>query len=201
MEDGSTTLESNGRDGDWYAGHDATVTGTQFPGATFMMSDLLAADPRHSTSTRAAMTNGMGFNDWGENLGVNMHLVAGNGKHPIYDASAYCGLHFFAKVGATITNDKVLVRVIDQNSHPDGGVCGGGGKPCYQYFQKQLTLAPGVWQEQTIKFSELTCTGWPTALVTNAIFSIEFGLPASAKFELWIDDISFLKKPPGGCPK
>jgi len=202
MENGDTVIDAtDSRGGDWYAGHDATATGTQFPGTPFVMSNLLAGDPRFASSKHAAMTNGMGFTDWGENLGFNLKLVNQvTGKHPIYDATAYCGVHFFAKVGAGATT-KPLLRVIDKNSHPDGGICGGGGMPCYQYFQKQLTFST-AWQEQSVLFSELTCSGWPPKLELGAIFSVEFGLPSSSQFELWVDDVSFLKKPASGvCPK
>jgi hypothetical protein len=199
MENKDTVIDStNGRGGDWYAAHDNTVAGTQTP-SPFVMTALPAADSRYAVSKYASMTSGMGFTDWGENLGFNLRLLNGT-THPTYNASAYCGVHFFGKVAAGVST-KVLLRVIDKNSHPDGGVCGLGGMPCYQYFQKQLTFTT-AWAEQSVLFSDLTCSGWPPSLVLSEIFSVEFGLTANSKFEFWVDDISFLKKPANGvCPK
>jgi len=199
MENGDSVIDStNGRGGDWYAAHDLTPTGTQVP-SPFQVTALAVSDSRYAVSHFAAMTSGMGFTDWGENLGFNLRLLNGP-KHPSYNATAYCGVHFFAKTGAGASN-KALLRVIDKNSHPDGGVCGGGGMPCYQYFQKQLTFS-AAWQEYSVLFSDLTCAGWPPSLVLSDVFSVEFGLTANSKFEIWVDDVSFLKKPVSGvCPK
>lgn len=208
MEDDDASIDDgsgNGRTGDWYAGHDTTATGTQFPGAVFQMSSLPTTDSRYDKSKHAAMTNGMGFTTWGSNLGVNMKLVdAGTGKHPTYDASAYCGLHFYARVGAAAgTTTKAFLRVIDKNALPEGGTCsvsGGTTMPCYQYFQKVYTFG-SEWQEVSVLFSDLMDEGWPTKLLVNAIFAIEFGIPQNTKFELWVDDLAFLKKPASGtCP-
>jgi hypothetical protein len=204
METGTTIDQSNGRNGDFYAGHDLTA-GTQFPGAPFVMSALPTTDPRYSSSDKmAAMTNGMGFTDWGENIGFNLNLVNGTtGKHPLYDASAYCGFHFFAKVGASPASTRVLFRVTEKYSLPDGGTCGLGGQPpCYHYFQKQFDFTP-AWQEKSVLFTDLTCLDCQkTALDPKVLFGVEFGLPPNAKFEFWFDDMSFLKKPISGmCPE
>jgi hypothetical protein len=202
MEDGDAAINygAGNRDGDWYVGHDATATGTQFPGVAFAMSPLDQTDSRYAVSKLAAMTKGTGFTDWGENLGFNMMLVdTGSGKHPPYDASAYCGLHFFGKIAAGTTSE-VIVRVPDKNSHPDGGVCGAAQKPCYLHYQ-QLAAFGSAWTEYAVLFTDLTRTGWPAAFDVTAIYGVEFGLLPNTKFELWIDDISFLNKPRGGvCP-
>jgi hypothetical protein len=203
MEDHDGAIDHTGtRNGDWYAGHDATATGVQTPGSTFTMTALPTTDSRYSATDQwAAMTKGMGFNDWGEDLGFNMMLVpVGEMYHPPYDATPYCGLHFFARVGVGASST-VIVRVPDKNSLPDGGVCSSSGAmPCYAYFQKVYSFNT-TWTEYNVLFSDLRSTGWPTALAQNAIFSVEFGLASKSVFELWIDDISFLKKPVGGvCP-
>jgi hypothetical protein len=203
MEDHDGAIDNTGsRNGDWYAGHDATATGVQTPGSTFTMTALPTTDSRYNAATDkwAAMTKGMGFNDWGEDLGFNMMLVpVGEMYHPPYDATPYCGVHFFGRVGVGASST-VIVRVPDKNSLPDGGVCGGGGMPCYAYFQKVYSFNT-TWTEYNVLFSELRSTGWPTSLTQNAIFSVEFGLANKSVFELWIDDVSFLKKPAGGvCP-
>jgi hypothetical protein len=203
MEDHDGAIDNTGsRNGDWYAGHDATATGMQTPGSTFTMSALPTSDSRYNASTDkwAAMTKGMGFNDWGEDMGFNMMLVpVGEMYHPPYDATPYCGVHFFARVGVGASST-VIFRVPDKNSLPDGGICGVGGMPCYAYFQKVYSFNT-TWTEYNVLFSDLRSTGWPTALAQNAIFSVEFGLASKSVFELWIDDVSFLKKPAGGaCP-
>jgi hypothetical protein len=202
MEDHDGAIDNTAsRNGDWYAGHDATASGVQTPGSTFTMTALPTTDARYSATDKwASMTKGMGFNDWGEDLGFNMMLVpVGDTKHPPYDATPYCGVHFFGRVGAGASTT-VIVRVPDKNSLPDGGICGVGGMPCYAYFQKVFSFNT-TWTEYNVLFTDLKATGWPTALAQNAIFSVEFGLANKSVFELWIDDVSFLKKPVGGvCP-
>jgi hypothetical protein len=200
-DDDASILFSGARNGDWYAGHDATATGTQFPGLQFEMSTLDKSDSRYAVSKFAAVTRGMGFTDWGEDMGFNMTLVnASLGKHPSYDASAYCGLHFFGRVGAGASSE-VTLRVPDKNSHPDGGVCGSVQMPCYLHYQKQYSFAV-AWKEYSVLFTDLTRSGWPVSFDINAIYGVEFGLSPSTKFELWVDDISFLNKPAGDvCPK
>ncbi len=203
MEDNNGAIEAP-RNGDWYVGHDDTATGTQTPGATFVMTALPTTDTRYNASTDkyAAMTKGVGFNVWGEDMGFNIMLVDPTTKmHPQYDASAYCGVHFYGRVGAG-ANNTVIVRVPDKYSLPDGGQCTvtTSDKPCYEYFQKVYSFNT-TWTEYNVLFSQLKGTGWPTALDLNAIYSIEFGLAAASTFELWIDDVSFLKKPASGvCP-
>ncbi len=200
MESSTTLDPTNGRNGDFYVGHDLTA-GTQFPGSPFVMSALPTSDARYSASDKmAAMTSGMGFTDWGENIGFNFNLVSGN-KRPVYNASAYCGLHFFVKVGASPAATRAIVRFTDKYSLPDGGVCGVGGSPCYHYFQKQFDFTP-TWQEKSVLFTDFTCLDCQKpALDPSVLYGVEFGLPANGKFELWFDDISFLKKDAGGCPK
>ncbi|HEY4103630.1 MAG TPA: hypothetical protein VGM44_07050 [Polyangiaceae bacterium] len=199
-DDALISYDATGRNGDWYVGHDATATGTQFPGATYLMSALDTTDSRYAVSKYAAHTYGIGFTDWGENMGFNLKLVDQTlGKHPPYDASAYCGLHFFGKIGAG-ASAAVIFRVPDKNSHPDGGVCGAADKPCYLYYQKQYSFSSS-WTEYSVLFSALTRSGWPATFAQDAIFGVEFGLLPNSKFELWVDDISFLKKPASGvCP-
>jgi len=205
MEDDDAVINyEDGRNGDWYVGHDATASGTQFPGTAFMMSALDTTDSRYAVSKFAAMTKGMGFTDWGENMGFNIKLVNQTlGKHPPYDASAYCGLHFYGRVGPGVSSE-VIFRVPDKNSHPDGGVCStqpGAAKPCYIPYQKLITFTTD-WKEYSILFTDLTRSGWgPVPFEVSAIYGVEFGLLPSTKFELWIDDISFFVKPASGaCP-
>lgn len=203
MEDDDAVINyDDGRDGDWYVGHDATAGGTQFPGINYMMSPLDSGDSRYSASDKyAAMTKGQGFTDWGENMGFNIELVDQSlGKHPSYDASKYCGIHFYGRVGSGASSE-VIFRVPDKNSHPDGGVCGAADKPCYIPYQKQLAFTTS-WKEYSILFTDLTRSGWgPVTFQVNAIYGVEFGLLPNTKFELWVDDISFFVKPSSGvCP-
>ncbi len=96
----------------------------------------------------------------------------------------------------------MIVRFTDKYSLPDGGTCGLGGQPpCYHYFQKQFDFTP-VWQEKSMLFTDFTCLDCQKpALDPALLYGVEFGLPPSSKFELWFDDISFLKKPASGtCP-
>jgi hypothetical protein len=216
MEDGNTIVAVMGnRNGRWVTDNDETAGATtdppktNFPG---LISDLAGPDARVG-STRAVRLRAEGFEsgEWGAYVAVHFRFP----DSTLYDASSYCGLHFFAKTSADSAG-QVEIRMPDQYTIPAGGFCtdpvaagGAGGGPglCYDHHKAVLSPTP-EWQEFTVYFSEMMQGNWPTyeqspldGLDLSAVTSIEFFMVKPAIYELWIDDLSFVNKPPGGaCP-
>jgi hypothetical protein len=181
-----------GRNGAWFLVHDDTA-GKVGP------ASALALNPARGTSHFAANVSGAGFTGWGAQLGVALRSpVAG------YDATAYCGVRFFAKgSGAGWT-----LQISDRQSSPQGGVCVDGSydvsKQCYDYLGKAFTPT-GEWQMVELRFAELGLvhgfTGKNRKLDSAALYDILFNFEdaAGGPFELLVDDLSFTEKTPSGC--
>ncbi len=107
-----------------------------------------------------------------------------------YDASAYSGLTFYARVGAN-TQTEVRLNVTTLQTLPQGGIC----KMCYDSFGKTLSLGT-EWKQIALTFAELSQRGFgdPVASFDTAhVYTIDFGLLGPLPFDLWIDDIAFYK--------
>jgi hypothetical protein len=219
MEDGNTiVLPNGGRTGRWVTDNDGTGTTTppktNFPG---LVSELATEDARdgstHSVHLRAEGFT-MAADSWGAFVGV--HFKSPDSTP--YDASAYCGIHFWAKRGADVNAlyDQIEIRIPDMNTVPAGGNCvdpaaasGAGGGPgfCYDHHAKIL-YPTDEWEEYTVLFSEMHQGNWPGyeqspdgELDLAAVTSVEFYLNRPMVYDLWVDDLSFINKPEGGdCP-
>lgn len=194
MEDGNATvLSSHGRTGRWNVYNDGTA-GTQEPAENFSDMEDVSSDPPHDESLYAAYTAGNGFTDWGAVLNVTMKS---GGAYVAYDASAYSGLGFYAKVGTGITPRSVKIRLVTADTaNPDGGVCkeppvGPGEIACYDHFALDVVLTAS-WKYYEISFDDFARgdSSTPLALDLSKLFSIEF-LSEQDTFELWIDDLAF----------
>jgi hypothetical protein len=192
-DDQQIDLSADGRNGYWYVGADATPAGvTDPPSAKFKMAALAAGD----RSTYAAHLKATGFTDWGSVIGFN--LVEQSGVKP-YDASAYCGVQFWAKAATAFT---VRFRLPDGDTHQAGGVCMTSGAPnqlCYDHFGAFVQVTP-AWKSFSVKFSAVAQigTGYHPAdgkLKANQLYAIEWALPGQtgSTYELWIDDVAFMK--------
>jgi hypothetical protein len=80
--------------------------------------------------------------------------------------------------------------------------CTGGGNLatgglCYDHFGVDLQPLTTTWSERTVTFAQLNQVGWGENKVTDLdaanVFAIQFNW-LSAAMDLWIDDISFVKK-------
>jgi hypothetical protein len=194
MEDGDAQVElAGGRNGYWYVGSDGTVGATTDPMGAFAMSGLTKGD--HGDSMWAAHLKAVNFTGWGSVMGFNVVEQAGTVK--AYDASAYCGIQFWAKAAATTT---VRFRLPDGDTHQSGGVCTGtGNQACYDHFGAFAQLTT-TWKAFPVKFSELTQlgTGYHPAdgkLKADKLYAVEWALPGGAAktYEIWIDDVEFIK--------
>ena len=195
MEDmDGSILAKAGRIGAWYTYNDATATGMQKP--TVMTPFTMTAGGRDGAGY-AANTVGGGFTVWGAGTGFNLHDPGdgnnGSAKTP-YDASAYTGIVFWAKAGASSTTS-LRVNVSDKNTDPAGGICAPADK-CNDHFGKDINLTAN-WAMYTMKFDDLLQLGWGqsfAALDVAHLYAVQFQVGKATTFDVWLDDVAFLTK-------
>jgi hypothetical protein len=191
MEHGDgSIIACTGRIGYWYTYNDATAGGTQTPAAGGPFTPTAIPGGR-GTSMHAAHTSGSGFTTWGAGMAFDLNNAGGAGAvKGVYDASAYTGLTFWAKIDSG--SGAVRLNVADKDTDPSGGVCSPAAK-CNDHYGSNLTLTT-TWTEYTIAFSSLTQQGWgEVAPGFNAkqLMAIQFQSGPGVSFDVWIDDISF----------
>jgi hypothetical protein len=194
----------DGRQGFWSVANDGTKGGVQTPSPTVVMSMIPGGG--RGTSLNAFHTTAMGFTTSGALVGVDLNRKGS--VRSTYDASPYSAVHFWMRV-ETGSPTAVHFAILDKHTDPGGAWCcvsatnctGGGtfatGGLCYDHFGKDLPPATTAWVERTVMFTELSQVGWGdnkvTDLDTAHVFNIQFNWLSSA-MDLWIDDISFVKK-------
>ncbi|WP_437964597.1 CIA30 family protein [Sorangium sp. So ce260] len=195
MEDNDNAiLAKGGRVGYWYTFNDGTAGATQDPppdpeGTGETPFTMTALDPARGQSTTAARSWGSGFEGWGIGFGFDLSSV--EGAKAVYDASAYTGITFWAKVGAG-SSTAASVLISDASTDAVGGAC---TDEC-DAWQKQLASISEEWQQFTIPFADLKQGGWGTPAATEQIdaaklYSIQFQVGEAATFDLYIDDLAF----------
>ena len=114
-------------------------------------------------------------------------------KEP-YDASKYEGISFFAKRAPTATQ-KLLVKMPDGNTDPDGAVC----SACFNDYGAPLAIGD-QWQRYVVPFSDLHQEpnwGAPRKprIDSKKLFAIHFEAKTpGADFDFVVDDIAFICK-------
>lgn len=203
LEDGdSFVVDVADRDGGWWTAGDETAGASMVPEQTELTGDLAPPEaiPEPRCGSHSAMrVTGQGFNDWGAVLGVAFKF----GERPNgeigaipYDASAYEGVEFYARIGDTSTAE-VRYQISDSNSEPDGGVCDetrGSEDECYDSFGVGLAQLDTTWRRYKIPFAGLSQRDYgyeADAVVTTAVYQITFNFPAGSVFDFWVDDIKF----------
>jgi hypothetical protein len=139
---------------------------------------------------------GSGFATWGAGMGFNFN-DPGNGEGGsnmmTYDASAYSGLMFWARVGSASTAS-IRLNISDKQTDPAGGICAPMAK-CSDDFGVALTLTTD-WQAYTVKFSDLAQEGWGQAVATGFdaknVYAVHFQVTKGSTFDVWVDDLYFL---------
>ena len=191
------------RDGIWDTGHDPTVGGVQTPAQYMFKGTLLGKDAPYPADKCAAYTKGSGFTSYGAYMNVSMRSYADYAKTPVYDASGYKGLSFLAKAGSTAAK-KMRVRFISADTDPRGGKCKlSTDKPtpsqdqlCYNHYFAVVTLT-AAWQTIQLDFSGDFAQGGdgmtnPTIDLAG-MYGLEFYFDPGTSFEVWIDDLKFVK--------
>jgi hypothetical protein len=191
MEDGDASiLVTGGRNGAWFSIHDDTP-GSLWPpsDSPFVMSPL--PQPRGSSKI-SVRTNGSGFSTWGAAVGVVLKIDAA--KQPVfYDASAYKGITFWAKIGDNSTTS-LRVDFPDKNTFATGGVC--QGMQCNDHFGQSISSLGAAWKQFSIAFSELKQSSFgqqQPALDAAHLAGIQFEFGKDATFYVLIDDLAFYK--------
>lgn len=105
------------------------------------------------------------------------------------DVSAYKGLRFNLRANIEVV---VRLKVPDRNTFGVGGVC----TVCDDHFGRDIAVGTS-WREYVVRFSELKQEGrgvpTPTAFDPKTLYGVEFIVPKNLTFELWIDDVSFVR--------
>ena len=194
MEDNDNAiLADGGRVGYWYTFNDGTTTGTQTPppdleGTGEEPFTMTALEPARAQSTYAARSWGAGFETWGAGFGFDLNSP--DGAKAAYDASAYTGITFWAKLGAG-SGTAASVMISDPGTDPTGGAC---SDKCDKW--KMDLAVTEEWQQFTIPFAALKQGGWGDPAGTDEIdasklYSIQFQVAQAPKFDLYIDDLGF----------
>lgn len=190
MEDkNDAILTAEGRQGYWYTYSDMTGTITPVPNKGFAMEAIM---PPRDASTYAARMVGMGFTSYGAGMGFDLNAM-GTTKTG-YDASGYIGVTFWARIGKG-TSAALRVNISDKDTAPDGKVCNDAKGKCNDHFGADLTLTES-WKQYTLKFSELKQVGYGDVfpkILTNALYGMSFAVGTKVSFDVWIDDLAFIK--------
>jgi hypothetical protein len=197
LEDADGYIPS--RTGDWWTAGDDTVGATIVPPTGSVATPEPIEGKGRCGSKYAMRVTGQGFLDWGALLGISLNLGKGpNGEDTTvaYDASTHQGVAFWARIGDTSTV-QVRFAISDVNSEPDGGACvedGAIGEECFDTFGTRVTALDTRFRHYRIPFANLTQRGFglpAPALVTSAIYTIQFNFEPGAVFDFWVDDVSF----------
>ena len=188
---------SSGRSGGWWTAGDDTAGASVVPPVGLAAPEAIVGG--RCDSKLAMRVTGQGFLDWGSLLGVD--LVYGTradgsaGSLP-YDASAYSGIEFWARIGDTST-DRVRFAVSDVNNEPAGGVCVDdttSTDQCFDTFGMYLSGLTPAWRHYRIPFTSLLQRnfGHPAAAAaTSALYSVQFNFDPGSVFDFWVDDAAF----------
>ena len=183
LEDGNgKAAPLAGRDGAWWIGKadHATVT---IPAGAVKPSEGGAAAGKFGMHFAGKTENA---DPWGAAVGINF-LASG-----FYDASKYAGVTF--KIKSAKPNLDVRLKMVDSNTHPDGGLC---TKECFNAFGRELILGT-EWKDVTLMWSELTQqSDWgnprPPMIEVTKIKDMEWQIWPGVDFDIWIDDVHFLE--------
>ena len=203
MEDKNAFVtEVAGRSGGWWTAGDETTGASMVPVQTELTGDLALPEPLSEPrcgSHYAMHVTGQGFNDWGAVLGMGFAFGTredGELGSIAYDASAYTGIEFYARIGDTSVAE-VRYQVSDSNTDPDGGLCSverGSRDECYDSFGVALPQLDTTWHHYKLPFAGLSQRDYgytADALVTTAVYDLTFNFPASSVFDFWVDDLKF----------
>ena len=174
----------DGRGGNWVTYDDGTGKQTP-PDKSPLFPSRLAGG--RGTSARALHVFGGKFTNWGVTFGAELANAA------CYDASAYAGIEFWAKGPGIV---KVGFQMLDDQEVKYGGLCANAAN-CYNSHRKVVELGR-TWKRYSVRWEELHQlyeAGPPLSFDVRRIRFLEFSIGTeSTPFDLWVDDVSFLKR-------
>jgi hypothetical protein len=187
-------IVAHGRTGSWFTYNDGTDGGTQLPPSPFLPSN---GAPQLPGSNFAARTDGSGFASF-VGMGFTLNDPPSGpdaGVRSPYNASAYVGVAFYARVAAG-TATHIRVNVPDINTDAQGHVC----TICADYFGAEVAVTT-TWTQYFAYFSDMHSLNFgspqPASLDLQAVYGLNFQFsnasnPAPLTFDLWVDNVSFI---------
>jgi len=156
FEDGNTQCIATS--GFWYLVSDGTG-----------WEELSFGTPPERT-TKSLHLRGGGFSQWGMALGLDIA-----GSYPVFDASAYSELRFYARAEPGSTTD-IEVHILESDLH----------------FSAKVALTQG-WSEFVLPLGSMLSTAGDPARPLNpaSIAAIQFFVLSNAPFDYWLDDVVF----------
>ena len=193
----------NGRTGKWAVYNDGTPTAMQVPDPHGDFAMFPTIPPRGS-SHLAARTFGEGFKDpgrpsmgWAQMVVELVAAQASDGGAPTYDASAYRGVRFWARIKDDTKNPVLRFSVNDLAHDPRGGLCSPDSL-CYNNYFTTVPLTTD-WARYKILFRDLAQGEWPSqtfpSIDIEHVIAIVFGFTGPDAFDIWIDDLEFIVGP------
>jgi predicted small secreted protein len=200
FEDGAgSVLPNDDRNGGWYTYVDPTATCmvTPMPKATAGAGEIAGM---RCASGYAMHFTGTGCTTWGAGVGTDLKAPAATdggtsaGPKVPYDVSGYTGISFWVRAdkGAAM---RFKMPMTDETKVEDGGACvESATNKCSDNFGVNVPLTKN-WVKKTVMFSMMKQEAWGKAFTWNPahVTSIQFQVPASAAFDVWIDDVAFIK--------
>jgi len=181
MEHGGDGISGAGFSGHWYLFNDQTDGGVETP-YPFTMTSLDVANAGLPASTQAVHAVGTGFSSWGVGVGFSIGAPAG-GK---YNASAYTGITFWARVGAGAATH-ITVSTFDTRAEVG----------CVKCNDQPVTSfdATTAWQKIRLPFNQFRQIGFgdPQFGVYDpkGFGGAQFYIGGGAKLDVWVDDVAF----------
>jgi hypothetical protein len=156
-----------------------------------------AAGMEAANSTKAARIVGGSYGVWGAGMGITLN----EDKAWALPADAV-GLRFLAlSVNGDVTME---VKLQDASSRPSEGLCIPNTacdehQGCYADFLTTVTVTP-QWQIHEVMFEDLAPPDFgryqsgspPDALDRSKVFQLQFQVPKSTDFDIWIDNVGFI---------
>jgi hypothetical protein len=200
FEDGTgSVLPNDDRNGGWYTYTDPTANCAVMPApkATAGAGEIAGG---RCTSTFAMHFSGTGCTTWGAGVGTDLKAPAAAdggtaaGPKVAYDVTGYTGVSFWvrAEKGAAM---RFKMPMSDETKVEDGGACvESATNKCSDNFGTNVALTKN-WVKKTVMFSAMKQEAWGKTFTWNPahVTSIQFQVPASAAFDVWIDDVAFIK--------
>jgi hypothetical protein len=184
FEDGDHQIALMGQIGYWYSYNDGT--GTQTPAPVDPFAPVTVNPPIDgSSSTKAIHVRWQGFTSWGGGFGAAFT----DDSTVYYDASAYDGITFFARIESGSETRVDLIFQEQRALAPACTVC--GHHPTYA-----LTLSTS-WQRFYLPFAVFQGDGGGDPpfvdLDPSGLYGIQFYRGANHTIDVWLDDVAFYR--------
>lgn len=178
------SLVVDGRAGGWYPYNDETLGGQQ-------LLEFVLDDSTPAPGNAALHTTGRGFPTF-SGFGLGLRWTETGSESCYYDASYYSGLRFWARGSASL---RVTLQNPSVRGVGSGGTCP-SSEVCFDAHGLGVTIG-AEWQEYRIEFESVTQAGFGLevgAFRPEQLAAIEFQLGAGTTYEMWLDDIAFVRR-------